>query len=334
MLKSLQTILKELLFCAVISLIAFSCKKDENPVKFPKGTFPDSIINLKDINSSFDDYNADIYMLYGRIALVFSSNRKSSGGQFDIEQGAITYQFDQTNGNFNMDSEMTNDGFTNKLLGQAITAYNDFGPYRLFSNSDGYEYFLLSSLNEDGNLDLFYLKNMPAYGTNYPAISGPGPVKLFNTDSDDAYICFDLNMDSAYFSSNRNGDFDIFVNELNTEIPLSELFDMQFVNSSRADSINSTEDDKCPFIHRGLMVFASDRLGGLGGYDLYYSRFKNGKWNSPVNFGPGINTSSDEYRPVLGSAQDFTNSFMIFSSNRPGGKGGFDLFFMGLELPE
>lgn len=334
MTESIRTILKALLFGTVISTVLFACKKDENPVKFTDGTFPDTIINLRDINSPYDDYNADPYVLYGNIALVFSSNRKSSGGQFDIEQGNIYYQFDLTTGVFGIGSEITNDSFTSKLIAKAITPGNDFGPYRLFSTVDGYEYFLLSSVNTAGNLDLFYLKNMPVYGSNTPEITGPNPVKLFNSNSNDAYICFNLKMDTAYFASDRNGNFDIFFSKMSAEKPLSELFDMNFVNSSKPDSINSTEDDKCPIIHRGVMVFASNRLGGLGGYDLYYSVFKKGKWNSPVNFGPEINSSSDEYRPVLGSAQDFTNSFLIFSSNRPGGKGGFDLYLKGVELPK
>ena len=334
MIKSLQTNYKALFICVVISAFFLSCKKDENPLKFTDGTFPDTIINLKDINSSYDDYNADPYVLYGSIALVFSSNRRSSGGQFDIEQGIISYQFDLSNGSFELGSEITNDSFTSKLIGKATTPKNDFGPYRQFSTADGYEYFLLSSVNEDGNLDLFYLKNPPVFGSNTPEISGPNPVKSFNTTSDDAYICFDSNMDSAYFASNRSGNFDIYLSRMPADKSLSDFFDMNFVNSSKPDSINSTEDDKCPIIHRGVMVFASNRLGGLGGYDLYYSVFKNGKWNSPVNFGPEINTSANEYRPVLGSMPDFTNSFLIFSSDRPGGKGGFDLYFMGIELPK
>ena len=80
------------------------------------------------------------------------------------------------------------------------------------------------------------------------------------------------------------------------------------------------------------MVFASNRPGGLGGYDLYYSILKNGKWGSPVNLGPRINTSSDEYRPVIGSYPEFTNKYLMFSSNRPGGKGGFDLYFTGVDF--
>jgi hypothetical protein len=80
------------------------------------------------------------------------------------------------------------------------------------------------------------------------------------------------------------------------------------------------------------MVFASDRPGGLGGYDLYYSLFRNSKWSSPVNFGPKINTSADEFRPLVGFRPDFVNNFIIFSSNREGGKGGFDLYFTGFDF--
>jgi hypothetical protein len=87
-------------------------------------------------------------------------------------------------------------------------------------------------------------------------------------------------------------------------------------------------------VFKKIMIFTSNRPGGLGGYDLYYSIFKNGNWSSPVNLGPEINTSSDEYRPVLGYHPDFTNFFLMFSSNRPGGKGGFDLYFSGVEFPE
>ena len=40
-----------------VIIILTKCKKTENPIKFPKGTFPDISINLSDINSAFDDYN-------------------------------------------------------------------------------------------------------------------------------------------------------------------------------------------------------------------------------------------------------------------------------------
>ncbi len=85
-----------------------------------------------------------------------------------------------------------------------------------------------------------------------------------------------------------------------------------------------------PFVLGDKLVFASDRLGGLGGYDLYYAMKTADGWSNPINFGHPINSELDEYRPVVSSAYWFLNNLMIFSSNRPGGKGGFDLYYVGV----
>ncbi len=317
-----------------VSLCFTNCKKTENPIKYLKGTFPDTVINMTDINSAFDDYNTTCYQLTGDVPILFSSNRASSGGQFDLEQAIISYVFDQTNGSFGLGAHMYNDAFFSKLIDKAKTPGNDFGPYSLFSPIDGYEYLLLSSVNGTGNLDFYYLKNRPVFGNILSEIDGPFPIKLLNTSSDDAYICLDLNMDSAYFSSSINGNFDIYVHNRPAEKDLATWFNSNYEISAKVDSINSASDDKCPFIIKNVMFFTSNRPGGLGGYDLYYSVLRKGKWSSPVNMGPDINTSYDEYRPVIGSDPEFMNQFMIFSSNRPGGKGGFDLYFKGIELPK
>jgi hypothetical protein len=320
-----------------ILLILFyfeTCKKSENPIKYPKGTFPDTVTNISNINSVYDDYNLALFQITSNLPLIFSSNRKSSGGQFDLQQASISFSFDQTTGKFEFEGNITNDAFFSKLINAAETPGNDFGPYRVYSPLDGFEYLLLSSVNIDGNLDMYYLKNQPVYGSNIPVIDGPHPIKILNTNFDDAYICFDQNMDSAYFISNRGGDFDIYMEARPAEKDIASWFNLDYAASTKVDSINSSSDDKCPFVFKNVMVFTSDRPGGLGGFDLYYSLFRNGKWSSPVNFGPGINTSSDEYRPVIGFHPDFTNLYLMFSSNRPGGKGGFDLYFTGVQFPE
>jgi hypothetical protein len=316
----------------LISICFSNCKKTENPIKYPQGTFPDTVINIADINSVYDDYNIALYQITNYTPIIFSSNRKSFGGQFDLEQGIISYLFDQTTGVFGFGSKMTTDAFLDTLIGKAVTPGNDFGPYRLFSTVDGYEYLLLSSVNAAGNLDFFYLKNQPTSGLFLPDVSGPFPIKLMNTGYDDAYICFNFTQDTAYFSSNKDGNFDIFSLIKPKDQDLTSWFNLDYALPAKVDSINSAFEDKCPFIYKNIMVFSSNRPGGIGGYDLYYSIFKNGKWSSPVNFGPRINTSYDEYRPVIGFDPYFTNKFLMFSSNKPGGKGGFDLYFTGVDF--
>ena len=44
------------------------------------------------------------------------------------------------------------------------------------------------------------------------------------------------------------------------------------------------------------------------------------KWGTPKNLGRRYNTEHNEFRPAL------TFEIMVFSSDRPGGKGGFDLY--------
>jgi hypothetical protein len=316
---------------ALLAVLSARCKKEDNPVKYPQGTFPDTVINLAGLNSAYDDYNSTIYEITGAVPLIFSSNRSSEGGQFDLEQGLIAFSFDQTDGSLEISAGMTQDAYASSLITKAVTPGNDFGPYQAYSPVDGMEYFILASENEQGNMDLRYLMNLPRYGSNIPEIHGPFPVKLLNSGFDDAYLSFNLALDSAYFCSNIGGNFDIYVKTRPEGVAIGSWFDSDYSPATLVDNINSSADDKCPMIYHKLMVFASDRAGGYGGYDLYYSFFENGNWGEPVNFGPSINTEYDEYRPLIGFHSEFTNIFMIFSSNRPGGSGGFDLYFTGIE---
>ena len=151
-------------------------------------------------------------------------------------------------------------------------------------------------------------RNLPYFGGAVPAVSGPFPRQLLNSGSNDAYICLDTNQDSAYFTSDADGDFNIYVLKRDPSVKV-EWLNLHLAASSKVEILNSTGNDKCPLIFRKIMVFASDRAGGIGGYDLYYSRFNNGNWETPVNMGPEINTSSDEYRPIMGGDENLQICF-------------------------
>ena len=73
------------------------------------------------------------------------------------------------------------------------------------------------------------------------------------------------------------------------------------------------------------MLFASDRPGGFGGFDLYYAEFRQGEWSIPINLGPEVNSMNDEIFPCWGE-----NDQLTFSSDRPGGLGGFDLYLLNV----
>lgn len=73
-----------------------------------------------------------------------------------------------------------------------------------------------------------------------------------------------------------------------------------------------------------MLFFASNRPGGQGGMDIWYSvQDTLGKWSNPKNPGDIINTPGDEMSPYI----HFDNRTLYFSSNGHTGMGGFDIFY-------
>ncbi|MDX1940186.1 MAG: tetratricopeptide repeat protein, partial [Saprospiraceae bacterium] len=76
--------------------------------------------------------------------------------------------------------------------------------------------------------------------------------------------------------------------------------------------IDTRSGDQSPFFYNDtLILFASSRPGGYGGYDLYKISFKNNRWTTPQNLGSSVNTAYDETSPFL--ARD--GKTLYFSSN-------------------
>lgn len=101
------------------------------------------------------------------------------------------------------------------------------------------------------------------------------------------------------------------------------------------EEINSNFDDLMPHISENgkKLYFVSNRPGGYGGFDIWYCErdLKTNRWTKPVNLGPTINTEYDEITPFITK----NHQKLIFSSNRPGGIGQFDIYvsnFNGLSF--
>ena len=79
------------------------------------------------------------------------------------------------------------------------------------------------------------------------------------------------------------------------------------------------------------MYFTSNRRGGLGGQDIYYSRKKaNGKWEAAINLGSAVNTIYNEDTPFI--LPD--GKTLYFASQGHEGMGGFDIFKSNLRENE
>jgi len=69
------------------------------------------------------------------------------------------------------------------------------------------------------------------------------------------------------------------------------------------------------------LFFASDMPGGSGGSDIYCCENISGDWGYPVNLGKNINSSRSENYPYI-----HASGKLFFSSDRPGGRGGMDVY--------
>lgn len=344
------------------SLLLASCELFYSSYKYNSGTFPDRPINLEAINSAEDDYNSDIPTFINVAGLVFSSKRKG-GGQFDFVNEWLNYQFDRRTGKFTVENQPYGNWDAverQRPLAWAAEAANspanELGPYirtydpfegSLNTSTNEYhygEYLMLFASDRTGNLDIYLTHNYrpgqtrPTSTTNTSQLTGkvfsqPVPVPFLNSPADDAYPTLDKAFGTVYFTSNRGGSFDIYRATLPAPVPVrlhEQLPALKETPIERVAELSSTADDKCPYIQGDRLVFTSNRPGGYGGYDLYYSQWEGGRWSAPVNFGPAINSAADEYRPILRTDWQYTNQLLLFSSNRPGGKGGFDLYMVGV----
>ncbi len=158
---------------------------------------------------------------------------------------------------------------------------------------------------EDGewNLTGSFQFNSNEYSAGHPSIDKDGSILYFASDMPGGYGKSDL-----YFSVLSNGQW-------------SKPFNL-------GPKINTEGNEFFPFISSdGVIYFASDGHGGLGGLDIYFSVPEMGIFSSIENMGYPINSAKDDF----GMAMDSTGVKGYFSSNRIGGKGNDDLYSLKID---
>lgn len=123
--------------------------------------------------------------------------------------------------------------------------------------------------------------------------SAPEYIEAVNSDSTEYYVSVAGN-GNLYFSSNRQGGFG------GLDLYVSEFVNGVFTAPKNLGApVNTPGDEHDPLItpNEDDLVFTSDRAGGYGQADLYYSRRSGGHWSIPENMGNRINTPTYEYCP-------------------------------------
>ena len=155
-----------------------------------------------------------------------------------------------------------------------------------------------------GNCDLFISRK---YGEVWSNPENLG--KVVNSKNWDSQPSLGADGNILYFSSDRSGGMgkrDIWYTQRvdNTWIPPKNM----------GNIINTLKDDVTPFIHTNgeNLVFASNGRVGFGGYDLYVSEQKEGKWQTPRNLGNAVNNNLDQLSFIIsadGSMAYFSQDF-------------------------
>ncbi|HET6511915.1 MAG TPA: hypothetical protein VFH43_06970, partial [Candidatus Kapabacteria bacterium] len=115
-------------------------------------------------------------------------------------------------------------------------------------------------------------------------------------------------------------DYDLYVGKpqlTNGQLTLTDVRPLTSVNER-------TYFDSHPTLTRDgkTLYFASDRRGGQGGVDIWYStRISGDDWTRPQPLGTTINTLCDEITPFINNS-----GILIFASNGHRTVGGYDLF--------
>jgi outer membrane protein OmpA-like peptidoglycan-associated protein len=181
--------------------------------------------------------------------------------------------------------------------------------------------FYILSNSENGELAFNdYGKNALAIGMVYD--NGFFRYMLRDLSTSFYYPFFDSSSDKLYFSANFEKGFggtDIYYVYVNNGQIMSEPINL-------GPRINSPGNEIAPYIHDGSMYFSSDIFYGIGGMDVYRTNLQNDdSYSIPVNLGAGINSESHDFGFIVKKNDDNGLSGYL-ASNRPGGKGGDDLY--------
>lgn len=182
-------------------------------------------------------------------------------------------------------------------------------------SNDGQMLFIFKSTTQDGGDIFVSTLNGSTWST---------PERLGETINTPKYWEGSCSLSSdgqiLYFASDRPGGLggrDIYFSRKQSDGSWGPAENM-------GPGINTVYNDDSPYIHPdGInLFFSSEGHNSMGGYDLFYTTFKNGKWKVPVNLGYPVNTPANERFYTL-TADGGTG---YYSSDRRGSLGQQDIY--------
>ncbi|MBL3657680.1 OmpA family protein [Fulvivirga sediminis] len=247
-------------------------------------------------NSAYTDLVSN-FSPYG--GLMFSSDRysaplyrvnPSSQTSFDI--------YDATAGEHNKITEVIN----TKLHESSL----------VYSKDQNTVYFTRSYKGEDQNAQaILGMPNMALYKANLEGGQWTNIKKLpFNSKKYSvSHPALSSDGNTLFFASNMpgsKGKWDIFSVAIKHDGSLGEPVNL-------GNAINTLGNETSPFVAgNGDLYFSSDTHFGLGGFDVFVSRYENGEYQEPVNLGKPVNSMQNDVSFIIND----TTKVAYFSSDR------------------
>lgn len=266
-------------------------------------------VEVMDFSTAQADFSP---ALYGNKQLVFTSDRKASSGE----------------NTFAWTGRSFTDLFVTDLEGRQVTAF-DVG-----LNTDAHEGNACFNVaadeiffnrceggkREDAYCAIYYAQKVgDGWGTaeklpfqlpeiNYlhPSLSEDGQTLYFSAKMKDGWGGYDIYRSSR----DENGDWS----------------EPELLNRA----INTQDNEQFPHIYRDTLFFASDGHIGMGGLDIFKTYIMpNGRYAPVMNLKPPLNSGADDFGYIVLREEAPEGGIIsrgFFSSSRPGGKGGDDIY--------
>ncbi|HBG70426.1 MAG: hypothetical protein A2W93_09225 [Bacteroidetes bacterium GWF2_43_63] len=212
----------------------------------------------------------------------------------------------------------------------SLPVNSPFSEFAGFQQGENKLYFTsvqpLLSENEDGLLGNSYLSSL--YVSDFTTRGLSLPVKvtepLNSSTKHTANICFNNDGSEVWFNRcEMSGEYkyrcDIYNAKLeNGRWTFPEKISLnteEYTSTQPYFYSDSTENE--------VLYFVSDRPGGVGQLDIWFSVRKEGKYNAPTNLGSIVNSPGNEITPFF----DGESGKLYFSSDWYYGLGGYDVFY-------
>lgn len=237
----------------------------------------------------------------GELILVISEKKdiKKLPRKFRKNQSDFIFNLQRVQFSTQSPFEITN----KELLGKNINTVFQEGP-STFDSKNKILYFTRSSkkITKDRKL------NLSIYSVAFDETISGTPKKLDLGDVEDSFMhpSIDTENNILYFSSNQgeNDDYDLYLSKMDSLGKFSTI--------QKLPQVNSVANEAFPYVFKNLLFFASNREGGMGNYDVYYSKMEEGQLSTPVLLPSPINSGSDDFSLSLLDSLPLG----FFSSNR------------------